>query len=228
MYVTCYPSPFRGFLAEKGPKKPETDWDDKPGLPRLVIPIRFGFSGPFFRRENPETEWDNMSRIYICTDVYTLIRKASRFVLAALQVEKYRRHMVKVRRCRAYVYVWQYVMGLRIFVCRANCVAPTSVSHFTHRLGQSRFDVFVPTHLYTHIYDMMCLMYAHPFARQASLPSARAYGHCPMISAVNMIVRRFRAYVFDKMSWTYVCAFANQTVLPLCLWYGHVSTFSCL
>ena len=41
IYVTCYPSPFRGFLAEKGPKKPETDWDDKPGKPRLVIPVRF-------------------------------------------------------------------------------------------------------------------------------------------------------------------------------------------
>jgi len=24
------------------PENPETDWDDKPGLPRLVIPVRFG------------------------------------------------------------------------------------------------------------------------------------------------------------------------------------------
>ena len=140
----------------------------------------------------------------------------------------YRGHMVKVRRCRAYVYVWQYVMGIRIFVCWANCVAPTYVSHFTHRLGHMVTVWRLRAHTHTHIHDMMCLMYAHPFARQASLPSARAYGHCPMISAVNMIVRRFRAYVFDKMSWTYVCAFANQTVLPVCLWYGHVSTFSCL
>ena len=33
---------------------PETDWDDKSGLPRLVIPVRFDFFGPF-RPENPKT-----------------------------------------------------------------------------------------------------------------------------------------------------------------------------
>ena len=127
--------------------------------------------------------------------------------------------MVKVRRCRAYVYVWQYVMGIR-YLCAGQTVLPlyTYVSHFTHRLGHMVTVWRLRAHTHTHIHDMMCLMYAHPFARQASLPSARAYGHCPMISAVNMIVGRFRAYVFDKMSWTYVCAFASQTVLPLCLW----------
>ena len=35
-------NPFRGFLAEKGQQKRETDWDDNPGKPRLVIPVRFG------------------------------------------------------------------------------------------------------------------------------------------------------------------------------------------
>ena len=30
-----------GFSGRKGPNKPETDWDDKPGNPRLVIPVRF-------------------------------------------------------------------------------------------------------------------------------------------------------------------------------------------
>ena len=29
-------------LAEKVLQKPGTDWDDKPGKPRLVIPVRFG------------------------------------------------------------------------------------------------------------------------------------------------------------------------------------------
>ena len=29
------------------PENPKTDWDDKPGLPRVVIPIRFGFFWPF-------------------------------------------------------------------------------------------------------------------------------------------------------------------------------------
>ena len=67
----CHPTPFRGFLAEKGqktrkrpwttslgspglssqsvsgfsgqkaPRNPDADWDDKPGKPRLVIPIHF-------------------------------------------------------------------------------------------------------------------------------------------------------------------------------------------
>ena len=39
----CHPSPFRVFLAFSGQENPETDWDDKTGLPRLVIPVRFGF-----------------------------------------------------------------------------------------------------------------------------------------------------------------------------------------
>ncbi len=45
-------------LAEKGLKKPETDWDDKPGKPRLVIPILFGVFWPK-RAKKPETEWDD-------------------------------------------------------------------------------------------------------------------------------------------------------------------------
>ena len=40
-----------GFLGPFWPENPETDWNDKPGLPRFVIPIRFGFFGPF-RPEN--------------------------------------------------------------------------------------------------------------------------------------------------------------------------------
>ena len=32
-----------GFSGLKGPKKPETDRDDTPGLPRRVIPVRFRF-----------------------------------------------------------------------------------------------------------------------------------------------------------------------------------------
>ena len=31
-----------GFSGRKGPKNLETDWDDNPGKPKLVIPIRFG------------------------------------------------------------------------------------------------------------------------------------------------------------------------------------------
>ena len=34
--VSCFFGPFR-------PENPETDWDDKPGLPRRVIPVRFRF-----------------------------------------------------------------------------------------------------------------------------------------------------------------------------------------
>ena len=35
-----------GFSGQKGPKIPETDWDDKPRKPRLVIPVRFGLFWP--------------------------------------------------------------------------------------------------------------------------------------------------------------------------------------
>ena len=44
------------------PENPETDWDDKPGLPRVVIPVRFWVFGPF-RPENPETDWDDKPRL---------------------------------------------------------------------------------------------------------------------------------------------------------------------
>ena len=47
-------SPFHGFLAEKGQQKPETDWDDKPGKPRLVIPVRFGVFEPKRANKNPK------------------------------------------------------------------------------------------------------------------------------------------------------------------------------
>ena len=30
-----------GFSGQKAPRNPDADWDDKPGKPRLVIPIRF-------------------------------------------------------------------------------------------------------------------------------------------------------------------------------------------
>ena len=79
------PNPFRGFLAEKGPKNPkwtgmtslgspglssqtvlgfsgrkktknaETEWDDKLGKPRFVIPVRFGVFWPK-RAKIPETD----------------------------------------------------------------------------------------------------------------------------------------------------------------------------
>ena len=46
-----------GFCGYFWPEKPETDWDEKPGLPRVVIPVRaFLF---FCRPENPETDWDD-------------------------------------------------------------------------------------------------------------------------------------------------------------------------
>ena len=48
-----------GFFGPLRPENPETDWDDKPGFPRLVIPVRFGcFVGPFWP-EKPETDWDD-------------------------------------------------------------------------------------------------------------------------------------------------------------------------
>ena len=46
------------FFGPFRPEKPETDWDDKPGLPRVVIPVRFGVFG-LFQPENPETDWDD-------------------------------------------------------------------------------------------------------------------------------------------------------------------------
>ena len=33
------------------PENPETDWDDKPGLPRVVIPIHFGVFWPISARQ---------------------------------------------------------------------------------------------------------------------------------------------------------------------------------
>ena len=85
----CHRNPFRGFLAKKhqeiptqtgmtslgnpgsssqsisrfsGRKKPKntrTDWDNKPGKPRLVIPVRFGVFRPKKGQQKPETDWDH-------------------------------------------------------------------------------------------------------------------------------------------------------------------------
>ena len=73
-----YPSPFQGYLdlfGQKAPKQigmtslgfpglssqvfvapfrrenPETDWDNKLGLPKVVIPVRFGVFWPFSARK---------------------------------------------------------------------------------------------------------------------------------------------------------------------------------
>ena len=37
----CHPSPFGYFVGAFRQENPKTHWDDKPGLPRLVIPVRF-------------------------------------------------------------------------------------------------------------------------------------------------------------------------------------------
>ena len=47
----CHPSRF-GFLRGPFPaRKPKMDWDDKPGFPGLVIPIRFRFFWPIAARK---------------------------------------------------------------------------------------------------------------------------------------------------------------------------------
>ena len=43
-----------GFSGRKGQKKPEMDWDDNPGKPRLVIPKRFGVFWPKRGNKNPK------------------------------------------------------------------------------------------------------------------------------------------------------------------------------
>ena len=50
-----------GFSGRKGPKKPEMDWDDNPGKPSLVIPIRFVVFWPK-RLQKPEMDWDDYPR----------------------------------------------------------------------------------------------------------------------------------------------------------------------
>ena len=42
-----------GLSGQKGLKKPETDWEDKPGKPRFVIPVCFGVFWPK-RAKNPK------------------------------------------------------------------------------------------------------------------------------------------------------------------------------
>ncbi len=39
------------------PENPETDWDDKPWLPSLVIPVRFGCLFAFFEQKAFEFDW---------------------------------------------------------------------------------------------------------------------------------------------------------------------------
>ena len=43
---TCKTVSVSGSCGRKGPNNPETDWDDNPGKPRLIIPIRFGVFCP--------------------------------------------------------------------------------------------------------------------------------------------------------------------------------------
>jgi len=47
-----------GFSGQKEPEKHETDWDDNPGKPRLVIPVRFGVFWPK-NAKNTDTDWDD-------------------------------------------------------------------------------------------------------------------------------------------------------------------------
>ena len=47
-----------GFSGRKGPKNLRTDWDNKPGKPRFVIPVRFEFFWPKGGK-NPKTDWDD-------------------------------------------------------------------------------------------------------------------------------------------------------------------------
>ena len=42
------------FLCYFRPENPKTDWDDKPGLPRVVIPVRFKVFWPFFGQKTPK------------------------------------------------------------------------------------------------------------------------------------------------------------------------------
>ena len=44
---------FRVFVGPFWPENPKTDWDDKPGLPRVVIPVRFKVFWPFSARKPP-------------------------------------------------------------------------------------------------------------------------------------------------------------------------------
>ena len=48
-----------GFCGRKRPNNPETDWNDNPGKPRLVIPVRFAAFWPK-RAKKPEMDWDDL------------------------------------------------------------------------------------------------------------------------------------------------------------------------
>ena len=43
-----------GLFGPSWPENPKTDWDDKPGLPKVAIQVRFGFFWPFSARINPK------------------------------------------------------------------------------------------------------------------------------------------------------------------------------
>ena len=43
-----------GFFGPVRPENTKTDWDDKPGLPRFVIPVRFEVIWQFSARKNPK------------------------------------------------------------------------------------------------------------------------------------------------------------------------------
>ena len=43
-----------GFSGRKRQKNPETEWDDNPGKPKLVIPVRFGVFWPKRANQNPK------------------------------------------------------------------------------------------------------------------------------------------------------------------------------
>ena len=43
-----------GFFGTFRPENPKTDWHDKPGLPTVVIPVRFGFFLALFCQKTPK------------------------------------------------------------------------------------------------------------------------------------------------------------------------------
>ncbi len=46
-----------GFSGREGPKNLETEWDDTPGKPGLVIPIHFGLFWPKRATKHPTRTW---------------------------------------------------------------------------------------------------------------------------------------------------------------------------
>ena len=48
------PKSVSGFLGPFRPEKPQTDWDEKPGLPRLAIPVCFRVFWFFLAKKTPK------------------------------------------------------------------------------------------------------------------------------------------------------------------------------